>query len=169
MNSVITSDQVISLLNLRPLPVEGGLYAEMYRAAEDIPATALPARYGGDRPHSTAIYYMLTPKTCSRLHRLRTDEVWHFYLGEPVELLLLLPDGTGQIMLIGTDLPAGQRPQVVVPHGVWMGARLQSGGRFALLGTTMAPGFDPADFEVGEREPLLRAYPGFAEWITALT
>jgi len=169
MRSAITAEQVIALLNLRPLPVEGGLYAETYRAAEAIPATALPARYGGGRPHGTAIYYMLTPETCSRLHRLRTDEVWHFYLGDPVDLLMLLPQGGGQIVRIGTDLPAGQRPQVVVPHGVWMGARLQPEGCFALLGTTMAPGFGPADFELGERAALLPAYPQFAEWITALT
>jgi predicted cupin superfamily sugar epimerase len=166
---MVSVDQVISLLNLRPLPVEGGFYAETYRAAETIPAAALPARYGSDRPHGTAIYYFLTPELCSRLHRLRTDEVWHFYLGDPVELLQLLPDGTGQIVRVGTDLPAGQRPQVVVPRNAWMGARLQPGGAFALLGTTMAPGFDPADFELGEREVLLQAYPGFVEWVTALT
>lgn len=149
--------------------MEGGFYAETYRAAETIPAAALSARYGGDRPHSTAIYYLLTPETCSVLHRLWTDEVWHFYLGDPVELLLLRPEGTGQIVPVGTDLPIGERPQVVVPRGAWMGARLQPGGRFALLGTTMAPGFDPADFEVGEREVLQRAYPDFTEWIVALT
>lgn len=166
---MITVDQAKTLLDLRPLPVEGGFYTETYRAAETIPAEALPARYGGARSPGTAIYYLLTPESSSRLHRLRTDEVWHFYLGDPVELLQLLPDGTGQVVVIGADLPAGQRPQVVVPSGVWMGARLRAGGELALLGTTMAPGFDPTDIEAGEREALLRDYPEFAERIVALT
>ena len=166
---MVTCDQIVQLLNLRPLSVEGGLYVETYRAAETFPAAALPARYGEERPHGTAIYYLLTPETCSRLHRLQTDEVWHFYLGDPVELLQLEPDGTGKVVVIGTDLPAGQRPQVVVPRGVWLGARLRAGGRLALMGPTMTPGFAPADFELGEREALRRAYPEFAAWIEALT
>jgi predicted cupin superfamily sugar epimerase len=163
------ADQIQALLHLQPLSVEGGFFTESYRSAETIPAEALPGRYGGPRPHSTAIYFLLTPDTCSRLHRLRTDEVWHFYLGDPVELLQLAPAGSGQVVLIGADLEAGQRPQVVVPRGTWMGARLQPGGRFALLGTTMAPGFDPADFEAGEREALLQSYPEFSSLIVALT
>src|SRR5512136_1095128 len=132
---VVTVEQIVELLKLRPLPIEGGFFAETYRAAETIPAAALPTRYGGDRPHSTAIYFFLTPETCSTLHRLQTDEVWHLYLGDTVEMVQLWPDGTGHVVLIGTDLPAGERPQVVVPHGVWMGARLRPGGQFALLGT----------------------------------
>jgi len=166
---MLTVEQIKELLNLRPLPVEGGFFAETYRAAEELPATALPARYGAGRPHGTAIYYLLTPDSRSTLHRLRTDEVWHFYLGDAVELLQLLPDGTGQVVPVGTDLAAGQRPQVVVPRGVWMGARLAAGGRFALLGTTMAPAFDPADFEAGARDTLLVDYPAWREMIVALT
>jgi len=166
---MVTIQQIVQLLGLRPLPIEGGFFAETYRAAEQIPAVALPARYGGARPCGTAIYYLLTPESCSRLHRLLTDETWHFYLGDPVELLQLQPDGTGEVVPLGMDLPAGQRPQRTVPRGVWMGARLRPGGQLALLGTTMAPGFIPADFEAGEREALLRAYPAFAEWIVALT
>ena len=166
---MITIEQIKALLDLRRLSIEGGFFVESYRSAETIPGQALPERYGGARSHSTAIYFLLTPDTCSALHRLRTDEVWHFYLGDPVELLQLAPDGSGQIVLIGTDLPAGQRPQVVVRRGLWMGARLRPGGHLALLGTTMAPGFDPADFEVGEREALLAAYPGFRKMVLALT
>ncbi len=166
---MVTIQQIVQLLGLRPLPVEGGFFAETYRAAESIPAVALPERYGEARPCGTAIYYLLTPQACSRLHRLLTDETWHFYLGDPVELLQLRPDGTGEVVPLGTDLPAGQRPQRTVPRGVWMGARLRPGGQLALLGTTMAPGFIPADFEAGERGALLRAYPAFAEWIVALT
>lgn len=165
----MTVEQLMTLLGLRPLAAEGGYYAETYRAAETIPAQALPGRYGGSRSHGTAIYYFLTPDTCSRLHRLLSDEVWHFYLGDAVEMLLLGPAGAGRVVGLGSDLAAGQRPQVVVPRGTWMGAHLAAGGRFALLGTTMAPGFDPADFEAGKREKLLAAYPAFRERILALT
>jgi predicted cupin superfamily sugar epimerase len=129
----------------------------------------LPGRYGGPRPCATAIYFLLTPEAHSAVHRLQTDEVWHFYLGDTVEMLLLAADGSGRAVLLGPDLSAGQRPQVVVPRGVWMGARLSPGGRFALLGTTMAPGFDAADFEAGNRAALLAAYPAFREMILALT
>ncbi len=165
----MTAEQIIALLGLQPLPVEGGYYAESYRAAETIPAEALPGRYRGPRAHGTAIYYLLTPDTCSHLHRLPTDEVWHFYLGDAVELLQLGPAGAGRVVLLGPDLASGQRPQVMVPRGTWMGARLAAGGRLALLGTTMAPGFDPADFEAGRREELLGEYPAFREDILALT
>jgi hypothetical protein len=166
---VVTVEEIMELLHLRPLPAEGGYYAESYRAVENVPAAGLPERYGGPRAHGTAIYYLLVPGECSRLHRLRTDEVWHFYLGDPVEMLQLGPAGAGQMLQIGADLAAGQRPQVVVPRGTWMGARLAAGGRCALLGTTMAPGFDATDFEAGRRQELLAAYPAFREAILALT
>jgi uncharacterized protein len=118
---------------------------------------------------STAIYYLLTPETFSALHRLRSDEVFHFYLGDPVEMLQLLPGGEGRLHVLGTDLAAGMRPQVVVPRDVWQGARLLPGGSLALLGTTVAPGFDPADCESGKRDALVAAYPDFRERIVALT
>ena len=98
---MITIEQIKALLGLQPLSLEGGFFVESYRSAEAIPGPALPARYGGARAYGTAIYFLLTPDACSTLHRLRTDEVWHFYLGDPVELLQLAPDGSGQIVLIG--------------------------------------------------------------------
>lgn len=158
-----------SLLHLKPLPVEGGYYAEAYRSSESIAADALPGRYTGARSFGTSIYYLLTPDTCSVLHRLRSDEVYHFYLGDPVELLQLRPDGTGTVVTLGPDLQRGMNVQYVAPRGLWQGSRLRPGGSWALLGTTMAPGFDFADFETGGREPLLRAYPQFDELIRALT
>jgi predicted cupin superfamily sugar epimerase len=81
------------------------------------------------------------------MHRLRSDEVFHFYLGDEVEMLQLWPDGTGRRVGLGSDLAAGMLPQTVVPQGVWQGSRLVRGGRFALLGCTVSPGFDYADFE----------------------
>ncbi|MCI0464757.1 MAG: cupin domain-containing protein [Gemmataceae bacterium] len=164
-----TADELIRLLQLQPHPREGGYFRETYRAAEGYPAAALPQRYGSPRSASTAIYYLLTPGTCSALHRLATDEVFHFYLGSPVRMLQLLPDGQGREIILGPDLLRGQSPQVVVPRGVWQGSLLEPGGDFALLGCTVAPGFDYSDYEGGSRESLLARYPAFADLITRLT
>ena len=167
----VDAEWIKTVLGLRPLPVEGGYFAQSYRAEDVLPAESLPGRYGGDRRLGTAIYYLLTPDTFSALHRLPTDEVFHFYLGDPVEQVRLYPDGTGETVLLGSDLAAGMRPQAVVPRGVWQGARLAAGGRhgYALLGTTMAPGFDDADYEPADRAALTAEYPAFAALITALT
>jgi len=164
----VTADEIRALLDLAPHP-EGGFFRETYRAAEALPAGALPARYGGDRALGTAIYYLLAPDAFSALHRLRSDEVFHFYAGDPVEMLLLAAGGRGEVLTLGGDLAAGQRPQHVVPAGVWQGARLRAGGAWALLGTTVAPGFDFADYEAGARAALQRAWPAFAPLIAALT
>jgi predicted cupin superfamily sugar epimerase len=165
----MTADQIKSLLGLVPLPHEGGFYAETYRSGAIIPGGTLGREWPDARSVATAIYYLLTPETFSALHRVRSDEMFHFYLGDPVEMLLLSPDGSTGTLVLGSDLAAGMRPQVLVPHGAWQGARLAPGGRLALLGTTVAPGFDFADFELGEREALILAYPGQRDRIFALT
>ncbi len=162
-------EALCALLGLVPHPVEGGFFRETYRSADLVPADALPARYRGPRAAATAIYYLLTPDTVSAMHRLATDEIFHFYLGDPVEMLQLRPDGSHPVAILGPDLDAGQRPQIVVPREVWQGARLVPGGRFALLGTTVAPGFDYADYETGEREALLASHPDARDLIVALT
>jgi uncharacterized protein len=164
-----TADELIRRLNLQPHPKEGGHFRETYRADDVWPASALPARYGADRRASTAIYYLLTQATFSALHRLESDEVFHFYLGSPVRMLQLLPDGTGRTVVLGPDVLAGQQVQVVVPRGVWQGSLLEPGGAFALLGCTVAPGFEYADYRHGDRRELLARYPAFAEMITRLT
>ncbi|MFI5326926.1 MAG: cupin domain-containing protein, partial [Candidatus Rokuibacteriota bacterium] len=143
------------ILGLVPHPVEGGYFAEIYRSADLIPASGLPSRYRTTRAAGTAIYYLLTPDTFSAMHRLASDEIFHFYLGDPVEMLHLHPDGTHQIIVLGPDLETGQRPQVVVPRDTWQGARLIPGGQYALMGTTVAPGFDYADYETAPRARLL--------------
>jgi predicted cupin superfamily sugar epimerase len=186
------AEEIIRLLHLKPLPVEGGYYAETYRSDVIIEPPSLPGRYtrrgksangGADptgrstRAAGTAIYYLLTPDTFSALHRLASDEVYHFYLGDPVEMLLLRPDGSGAVITLGPDIAAGMHVQFTVPGGVWQGSRLRAGGppkggvasEFALLGTTMSPGFDPADFELGRRDELVRAFPAHAEKIRLLT
>lgn len=165
----MTVDELKHLLRLEPLAGEGGCFAETYRARESLPAGALGPGWPGPRSLATAIYYLLTPETFSALHRLRSDELFHFYLGDPVEMLLLLLDGAGRTVRLGTDLAAGMRPQVVVPKGVWQGSRLVPGGIFALLGTTVSPRFDLADYEAGSRQALVAAYPAFRGRIAALT
>ena len=165
-----TADDLRTLLDLRPLPEEGGYYVETYRAEPLTPA-ALPPAVTGPRPCATAIYYLLTPDTFSALHRLRFDELFHHYLGDPVEQLHLHHDGTGRLLTLGPDLAAGHRPQLLAPRDVWQGSRLLPNGPhgYALLGTTMAPGFDFADYEGGRRDELIAAYPTFHDLITALT
>jgi predicted cupin superfamily sugar epimerase len=164
-----SAGELIAALGLVPHPHEGGFYAETWRSDEALAAGALPARYRGARALGTAIYYLLTPATFSAMHRLASDEVFHFYLGDPVEMLLLESEGAGRVVQLGTDLAAGERPQVLVPRGIWQGSRLAPGGQVALLGTTVAPGFDPADFELGARAALRSAWPHFADRIDALT
>jgi predicted cupin superfamily sugar epimerase len=165
----MTADELKRLLRLEPLTGEGGFFAETYRARESLPAGALGPGTPGPRSLATAIYYLVTPESFSALHRLRSDEIFHFYLGDPVEMLQLLPDGSGRMMRLGTDLAAGCRPQVVVPKGVWQGSRIAPGGACALLGTTVSPGFDPADYEAGSPEALVAAYPAFRDPIAAFT
>jgi uncharacterized protein len=164
-----TADELIRRLGLTPHPKEGGYFRETYRALDAWPAAALPARYRQERRASTAIYYLLTPTTFSALHRLRSDEIFHFYLGSPVRMLQLLPDGSGRTVVLGPELLAGQHPQLVVPHGIWQGSLLEAGGEFALLGCTVAPGFEYADYETGDRQTLLAQYPAFADTITRLS
>ena len=167
---VLTAKRVMALLGLRPLPEEGGHFVQTYRGAA-LASGALPTAHADVRPVGTAIYYLVTPAGFSAMHRLPGDELFHFYLGDPVEQLQLLPDGSGRVVSLGPDLEAGQRPQVLAPGGAWQGTRLAPGAAhgFALLGTTMAPGFDDADYEGGVREELVAAYPTFRGLIEALT
>ena len=166
---MVSSEELCKYLGLEPLPGEGGFYRETYRSELTLDKAVLGGGYSGKRPAATAIYYMLTPDTVSALHRLPGDEIYHFYLGDPVEMLQLKSDGTGKIVTIGTRIIEGMHPQIVVPGGVWQGSRLAPGGKFALLGTTMAPGFEFADYESGSRRTLVTKYPAFAELIKALT
>ncbi len=165
----IDPGELIRHLGLKPHPEEGGYFVETYRSAESLPASALPARYSGGRAVSTCIYYLLTADTFSALHRLRSDEIFHFYAGDPVVMLQLHPDGHGEQTVLGSDVLVGQKPQHLVPRGVWQGSRLRPGGRWALLGCTVAPGFDFADYEHGRRDELTAQFPAWSEQIMHLT
>ncbi len=160
---------LIEKLGLQPLAGEGGFYRETYRSSERVTASALPERYKTDKEFGTAIYYLLTPESTSALHRLPTDEVFHFYLGDPILMLQLFPGGRGQTITLGPDILSGQVVQCVVPRFVWQGATLVEGGQFALMGTTTAPAFDFADLEVGSRAELLAKYGKHSELINRLT
>lgn len=162
-------DEIIGLFGMKPLPKEGGFYVETYRSREAIGHEALPKRFKGHRNLSSAILYLLTADTVSKLHRLKSDEIYHFYLGDEVTMLQLFPDGSSRVLTLGCGIADGQFLQTVVPQGVWMGCLLKAGGEFALMGTTVCPGFEFEDFEFAEREHLLKLYPSQSELILRLT
>jgi uncharacterized protein len=162
----MTAEDIIRVLELEPHPREGGFFKETYRASRTLPPLET---HPHPRLESTAIYYLLTPNTFSRLHKLLGDEVFHHYAGDAVEMLQLFPDGSSRVLLIGKDLAAGERPQVLAPAHVWQGSRLVQGGAWALLGCTVAPGFEYADYEDAPRDYFLERYPQEAVRIAALT
>ncbi len=144
------SDDIIRILGLDPLPHEGGMWMQSHRD-----------------PHSSAIYFLIREGDFSALHRLTGPEIWHFYAGAPAQMLMLFPDGHVRDPILGNDLVSGQRPQVVVPPGVWQGA--SSTGDWSLLGTTMAPSYDGNGFELGTAEVLRAQFPVASERIGVLT
>lgn len=152
-------EKIIDMLDLQPLVREGGLYKETYRCK-----TLLSGRSCG-----SAIYFLMTENAFSHLHRMQTDEVYHFYAGDPVELLEITADNVAKRHVLGCDLASGQRPQVIIPGGSWQGSRLISGGEYALFGTTMSPAFIPEDYENADGHIMAKKYPEHAELIRALT
>lgn len=169
MEHALTADFLIKTLSLVPLAQEGGYFRRTVLAEEAVAAAALPTRYAAERRLYSAIYFLLKTADCSAMHRLDSDEVYHFYAGDPLELLLLHPEGQHELVTIGLDFAAGQQPQVVAPRGTWQGSRPQAGGRhgFSLIGTTMAPAFDWAGFELGDEAQLVADYPEAAALIRA--
>jgi predicted cupin superfamily sugar epimerase len=166
----MTAEDVKKLLGLAPHPREGGWYVRTYEASERVAADAFEdGRYAGARLTGTAIYYLLEPGTFSEMHRLKSDEVFHFYAGDAVEMLQLKEGPSGAVVVIGNNLLEVQRPQVTVERGVWQGSRLRKGGRWALLGCTVSPGFEFEDYETGVRERLCAQWPQFVDEIVALT
>lgn len=176
---VLCAEDIKRLLGLTPHPKEGGFFARTFASEDRLNASSFDAaRYSGPRHTMTAIYYLLEPDTFSEMHMLASDEIFHRYLGDPVQMLQLHEDGSASRHVLGSDLLTGQRPQVAVRRGTWQGARLLRPERgaeamasygFALLGCTVAPGFEYADYTSGKRSDLLARWPKEAELIRALT
>ena len=157
----------IDRLNLEPHP-EGGWYRQTYRAMLMLPQSALPG-FTGDRAASTAIYFLLAGDQFSAFHRLRSDEVWHFYAGSGLVVHVIEPGGQYNELLLGSDATSGEQFQAVVPAGCWFGSSLRQPNTYALVGCTVAPGFDFADFEMAERDALTAQFPQHRSIIARLT
>jgi predicted cupin superfamily sugar epimerase/mannose-6-phosphate isomerase-like protein (cupin superfamily) len=162
---------LIKHFNMARIPQEGPWFTLTYSSSDTLPRAALPQRYDGSRVAGSAIIAIVTKAEFSAMHRLKTDEVWHFYGGDPLQLLVLHPNGSGEIVVLGSDVLAGQKLQYVVPRGSWQGSLPLGTGpeRYSMIGDTLAPSFDYSDFEMGYRTELQQAYPRYAGLIAQLT
>ncbi len=170
-----TAEEIKAMLGLEPHPT-CGFVAETYRSPLKIPPNALPEAYDdtGERPYGSALFFLVTPQAQIVMHRIRSDQLYHHYLGDPLEVLMLFPDGSGDVATVGSDLAAGERPQLFIPGGTFHTSRLlasgaSSGASFALLASTEWPGVEPPDVEHGNIEELVASYPDFREQIRAFT
>ena len=155
---MICAQQLIELYNLQPHP-EGGWYKETYQSKEQIDADSLPERFGGSRAFSTAIYFLLEQGNFSAFHRIKSDECWHFYAGDPLVVYVLQQDGTLDEIMLGNDITNGQLFQYVVPANCWFASRPATDSKFCFVGCTVAPGFDFVDFEMTDAAVLSALYP----------
>jgi predicted cupin superfamily sugar epimerase len=158
----------IERLNLSSHP-EGGFFAETYRAKGIIPKSILSENFSGNCAYSTAIYFLLTGDTFSAFHRIASDEMWHFYDGDPLSIFFFDTLGNLHEKVLGLDIEKNQFPQLVIPAGVWFASRCQNRNGFTLSGCTVAPAFDFADFELAKYEELAKEYPKHSELIRKLT
>jgi len=165
----MTPEFLIKKLNLKPLQMEGGYFYQTYRSSQIIKKESLENDYPHDKKLKTAIYYLLTNESKSRLHRLKTDEIYHFYSGDPVLMLLIYPDDKLKKIILGNRIDQNEIPQFIVPANTWQGSILLPEGRYALMGTTMSPGFDFSDYEEPDKTELLNKFPMEKELITKLT
>jgi predicted cupin superfamily sugar epimerase len=164
---MLTAQQLIQQYALQAHP-EGGWYKETYKSAEQIQASALPARFEGARAFSTAIYFLLEQGNFSAFHRIKSDECWHFYAGDPLDVYVLRLDGTLDVIHLGNDISRGQVFQYVVPANCWFASRPATGSSFCFTGCTVAPGFDFADFELADSRVLTIDYPQHESIIKSL-
>lgn len=162
------ADELIAQLALIPHP-EGGYYREMYRSPGMIAEQALPPDYGGPRSFVTSIYFLLTSESSSRFHRLRSDELWYFHSGSPLTVFTLAPTGLMTKYRLGFDMAGGEALQCAIPAGCWFAAAVDVPDSFSLISCVVAPGFDFADFALGDREALVRQFPEHAMCIVPLT
>jgi len=162
-----TAHEIKVMLGLERHPT-CGFVAETYRSSLRIPKGALPGAYESDRPYASALYFLVTPDAQIVMHRIRSDQLYHHYLGDPLEVLMLYPDGSGAVATVGSDLEAGMRPQLLIPGNTFHTSRLLPGeAGYALLASTEWPRVEPPDVEHGDIEALAAVYPSFHEEIHA--
>jgi predicted cupin superfamily sugar epimerase len=166
MSMSMTAAQIIELLQLQS-PTTCGYVSEPYRSHWQVPLSALPPGYDGSRPLGNVFYFLVTPDARVRLHRIRSDQMYHYYLGDPLEVLLLYADGRSEVKLVGSDLAAGMRPQLLIPGGTFHTARIAAGGDYALLGTSVWLRAEPADVEMGSADALAAAHPAARDQLAA--
>jgi len=164
-----TAQDIARELKLTPHP-EGGFFKEIYRSDELIAPDALPERYETAKSLCTAIYYLITSDTFSAMHKLKSDEVLHYYMGASARIFMLSEETrNAEEIILGPDIIAGERPQVIVPENVWFGIRVHGSEDYTLTGTTVAPGFDFSDFEMADKEKLIPEFPEHSEMIKLFT
>ena len=168
MDMDYSKEELISGLNLEPHP-EGGFFRETYRSEIEIPREFTGGSHSGNRNVSTCIYFLLTADNFSAFHRIKQDEIWHFYYGAPLTLHMISKEGVYSSQLIGADLRKGQTPQFVVKGGTWFAAEVEKPKSYTLIGCTVAPGFDYDDFELASRKELSNMFPANREIIKRLT
>ena len=161
-------EKIIDQLDLQPHP-EGGYFKETYRSEGYIKSDSLDPSYGGERNYSTSIYFLLTSERFSALHRIKQDEIWHFYLGSPIRLHMISKNGDHTEHIIGNDLNNNELPQLVVPGGYWFAAEVIEPNTYALVGCTVAPGFSFEDFELKSKVELIKLFPHLETIISKLT
>ncbi|MES2645521.1 MAG: cupin domain-containing protein [Bacteroidota bacterium] len=164
MKSVET---LVQQLNLLPHP-EGGWYAETYRSPETLIKETLPGRFNGNRSFSTAIYFLLPAGVFSAFHRIQSDECWHFYEGDPLNIYVIDNTGILSVIKLGSNLLNGETFQAVVPAGCWFASKPSINNNYSLVGCTVAPGFDFADFELADGAELSAIYPIHTALINSL-
>ena len=162
-------EALINHYNLLPHP-EGGFYRQTYEASEQILRDALPERFDGNRNFSTAIYFLLPHGNFSAFHRIKSDEVWHFYEGCTLHIHVIHPNGDYECLKLGSNMNNGESYQLVVPANAWFASEpVGDSGSFALVGCTVAPGFDFADFELADAEKLVEQFPTHEQLIRRLS
>lgn len=161
-------NQLVESLQLLPHP-EGGFYKEVYRSETMIPKAALLDNFSGDRSYCTSIYFLLTSENFSAFHRIKQDEIWHFYGGSSLSVHVIDASGAYVEHKVGMDFNNGEQPQLVVPAGCWFASSVSKKDSYAFVGCTVAPGFDFDDFELADRNTLQEEYPEHKDIIHRLT
>ena len=160
--------EIIKKLKLIPHP-EGGYYRETYRSSGTISENNLPPNIKGERNFSTAIYFLLTSENFSAFHRIKEDEIWHFYEGSPLEIHIISDNGNYSKAVLGLNLSEGETPQIIIPANNWFAANVIEGNSYSLVGCTVSPGFDFNDFELADRKKLISQFPRHEEIINKFT